>query len=614
MTQMLSEEKIFVQTQILRPQLDVEGFRLVSGAFLPELEIAYETYGTLNAYQSNAIFICSHLTSDAHAAGWHSEDDKQPGWWDEMIGPGKSIDTLRHFVIASNMLGGCKGTTGPASIDPRSGKPYGSNFPVIEIADIVNVQRLLTKNLGIDVLEAVIGGSLGGMQALQWTVSYPDKVKKCMGIATAASLSAQALGFEVIGRKVILEDSSFRMGDYYSDGKGPDRGLRLARMIGHLTYLSSASMDTKFGRQHREGIKPGKFETDFSIESYLDHKADAFVGRFDANSYLHITYAMDCFDLARSYGSLEDAFKKTQAEFLLVALSSDWLFPPEQTRDITRVLLKQGKVASEITLNSPYGHDAFLLEVENLGRVIESFLNPVDHTPFPGIRKDSVTESSRRSREKQETIFNSTEDFVRLRDLIEPQSHVLDVGCGDGSLIDFLWKTKRVTGVGIDIDLDSVVACLAKNVPVFQTNVDEGLADVGTGLFDYAILNRTLQEVRHPVMLLRELLRVAKKGIVTFPNFAHLRNRVSLAIQGVMPISESLPYSWHNTPNIHLFSYADFEALCKSEGIHIECALSIGRSVLSRLLVKTGFLNLGAEYAIVRISYQNKPSASINPT
>ena len=274
---------MLVATRIEVLDLPPEGFRLVSGKVLKRVEIAYETYCTLNASANNAILICSPLTTDAHAAGWNSLEDRKPGWWDEMIGPGKAIDTNRYFVISTNMLGGCKGTTGPSSPNPDTGKPYGSAFPKISVEDMVGVQRLLVQKLGIEVLEAVVGGSLGGMQTLQWTISFPDKVRKCICIAAASCVSAQALGFEIIARKVITSDPNFHDGDYYQDGQIPGLGLAYARMIGHLTYLSAISMHEKFGRNRKEDRDEKRFETGFEVESYLNHQGDQFIRRFDAN-------------------------------------------------------------------------------------------------------------------------------------------------------------------------------------------------------------------------------------------------------------------------------------------------------------------------------------------
>jgi homoserine O-acetyltransferase/O-succinyltransferase len=596
-------EAMPVQTRIMKLDLPPEGFRLVSGKHLKSLDVAYETYGSLNASKSNAVMICSPLTTDAHAAGYNPDYERAKdriGWWDDMIGPGKAIDTNRYFVIASNMLGGCKGTTGPGSLNPDSGKPYGSAFPKITVEDMVAVQRLLSLQLGIDVLEAVIGGSMGGMQSLQWSTAYPDKVRKCICVAAAACLSAQALGFEIIGRKAIVNDAGFQGGDFYANGSIPERGLAYARMIGHLTYLSAISMHEKFGRNRKEQWDEDRFETGFEVEGYLNHQGDQFVKRFDANSYLHITWAMDHFDLVERYGSLDQAFAPSQAEFLLVALSSDWLFFPEQTRELGRVLLNQKKVVSLVELESPYGHDAFLLEVENLSQVINGFL---EKPAFDAGAKDmSASKDGATAKHQNGPGFAASQDLEALASLIEKGSHILDIGCGDGALIDRLYKSHGVTGIGIDIALPHVVDCLRKNVPVVQSDADRGLSLIGNGAFDYAVLNRTLQEVKKPQLVLNEMLRVARKGIVAFPNFAFVGNRLSLLTTGVMPVSEALPYNWHDTPNIHLFSLDDFRLLCRREGIRIEEILYLGESLISRFMLGLGRPNLGAEFVIARIS------------
>ena len=598
-----------VQTRILKLDLPPEGFRLASGRFLKAVDVAYETYGTLNEAKSNAVVICSPLTTDAHAAGYNPAYEREKdriGWWDDMIGPGKAIDTNRYFVIASNMLGGCKGTTGPGSINPDTNLPYGAAFPKIGVEDMVGVQRLLSRQLGIDVLEAVVGGSMGGMQALQWATAYPDKVRKCICIAAAACMSAQALGFEIIGRKAIVNDPHFQDGNYYGEKEIPGRGLAYARMIGHLTYLSALSMHEKFGRNRKEAWDEARFETGFEVESYLNHQGDQFVKRFDANSYLHITWAMDHFDLVHRYGSLDKAFAPSQAEFLLVALSSDWLFFPEQTRELAEVLLRQKKIVSLVELESPYGHDAFLLEVANLSQVLHGFLEKPAFAEAAKAQSGQAAASSGRA--SGAAALAAVRDHQALASLVEPGSHILDIGCGDGKLIDGLYRSHGVTGIGIDIDLAHVVECLRKNVPVLQSDVDRGLSLVGSGAFDYAVLNRTLQEVKKPQLVLNEMLRVAHKGIVAFPNFAYAGNRLALLTTGVMPVSEALPYNWHDTPNIHLFSLDDFRLLCDREGIRIEKVLYLGESILSRMLVGMGRPNLGSEFVVARISRAAGPA------
>jgi homoserine O-acetyltransferase len=318
---------------------------------------------------------------------------------------------------------------------------------------------------------------------------------------------------------------------------------------------------------------------------------------------------MDHFDLVARYGSLDKAFAPSQAEFLLVALSSDWLFFPEQTRELGRVLLNQKKIVSVVELDSPYGHDAFLLEVANLSQVITGFLekpaydggsgNGAGANGSGGAGASASKAMAKNPRDKQ---FRVSRDLEALASLIEPGSHILDIGCGDGMLIDSMYKSHGVTGIGIDIALPHVVECLRRNVPVLQSDADRGLSLIGDGAFDYAVLNRTLQEVKKPQLVLREMLRAARKGIVAFPNFAFIGNRLSLLITGVMPVSEALPYNWHDTPNIHLFSLDDFRLLCAREGIQIEKIVYLGESAVSKGMLALGRPNLGAEFVIARIS------------
>ena len=347
---------------------------LANGQELGPITLAYETYGELNAAKDNAILICHALSGDAHVAGYHTPEDKSPGWWDVMIGPGHAFDTDRYFVICSNIIGGCKGSTGPASTNPKTGRPYALSFPVITVEDMVNAQRVLIDHLGIDELCAVVGGSMGGMQALQWVVSYPERVRLVLPVATTHCLSPQAIAFDEVGRQAIMADPDWMGGEYY--GKSiPFRGLSIARMIGHITYLSDQSMHQKFGRRLQDKAEYGyDFVTDFQVESYLHHKGDGFVKRFDANSYLYITKAMDYFDLARAYGSLKGAFAKTRSKFLVVSFSSDWLFPSYQSREIATALRQNGADVVYTDIKTDYGHDAFLLEAESLTSLVTGFL------------------------------------------------------------------------------------------------------------------------------------------------------------------------------------------------------------------------------------------------
>lgn len=347
--------------------------KLNSGVEFGPIEIAYETYGELNEQGDNAILVLHALTGDAHAAGYYSEGDKKYGWWDEMIGPDKAFDTNKYFVVSSNMLGGCSGTTGPSSINPETGKPYGLTFPVITMEDAVQVQKILVDALGIKKM-IVAGGSMGGMQALEWATAYPDYVSKTVIIASTSRLTAQGIAFNAVGRNAILSDENFNGGDYY-DKKHPEKGLSVARMIGHITYLCEESMHKKFGRRLQDKSKPDfDFGIDFQVESYLQHQGLTFVERFDANSYLYITKAVDYFDLADKYGSLEEAFKHADSAFLIISFSSDWLFPTEQSKEMTKALVRAGKDVSFCEIQSPCGHDAFLLEFQTQTEIIKSFL------------------------------------------------------------------------------------------------------------------------------------------------------------------------------------------------------------------------------------------------
>jgi homoserine O-acetyltransferase len=348
--------------------------RLDSGAALAGVEVAYETYGRLNADASNAILICHALTGDQHVAATHPRTGK-PGWWVRLVGEGKPIDPARHFIVCANVLGGCMGSTGPASIDPATGSAYAMCFPVITIADMVRAQAALLDYLGVGVLHAVVGGSMGGMQALEWAVNYPDRVRSVVAIATAARHSAQNIAFHEVGRQAIMADPNWAGGNYYG-GTAPAAGLAVARMAAHITYLSEEGLTAKFGRrlQSREALSFG-FDADFQVESYLRHQGMSFVERFDANSYLYITRAMDYFDMAAAHdGKLAAAFAKARARFALVSFTSDWLYPTSESRRIVRALNAANAHVSFVELESPHGHDAFLLDAPEMNRVVDGFL------------------------------------------------------------------------------------------------------------------------------------------------------------------------------------------------------------------------------------------------
>jgi homoserine O-acetyltransferase/O-succinyltransferase len=347
---------------------------LDNGSTLALVDVAYETYGELNADKSNAILVLHAFSGDAHAAGIAREGGK-PGWWDNMIGPGKGFDTNKYYVICSNVLGGCRGSTGPSSINPGTGCPYAMSFPVITVGDMVRLQKMLIDSLGIERLLAVTGGSMGGMQALEWAASYPDRVVSAIPIACTTRHSAQQIAFNEVGRQAIMADPDWNDGNYYGR-KPPARGLAVARMVGHITYMSDDSMREKFGRRLRGKENFGyDFDVDFEVESYLRYRGSEFVNRFDANSYLYITKAMDYFDLANGHGSLSSVFERVMARFLVISFSSDWLYPSYQSQEIVRALRARNRDVAYCELESNYGHDAFLVDVAEQTDLIRGFLS-----------------------------------------------------------------------------------------------------------------------------------------------------------------------------------------------------------------------------------------------
>jgi homoserine O-acetyltransferase len=351
---------------------------LRSGAAIGDYDLAYETYGQLNAARSNAVLVCHALNASHHVAGYYADAPQNVGWWDNMIGPGKPLDTERFFVVGVNNLGGCFGSTGPSSLDPKTGTPYGSRFPVVTVEDWVNVQARLADRLGIDCWAAVMGGSLGAMQALQWTIAYPERIRDALVIAAAPKLSAQNIAFNEIARQAITTDPDFHGGDYYRHGVVPKRGLRVARMIGHVTYLSDDVMMEKFGRSLRAGKLGFHFDVDFEIESYLRYQADKFASYFDANTYLLITRALDYFDPAHAFGGdLKRALAAARARFLVVSFTSDWRFPSERSREIVKALLDNRRTVAYAEIDAPHGHDAFLLEDERYHALVRAYFENV---------------------------------------------------------------------------------------------------------------------------------------------------------------------------------------------------------------------------------------------
>ena len=349
------------------------------GRTLPRHELMIETYGELNRERSNAVLICHALSGDHHAAGYHAESDRKPGWWDSAIGPGKPIDT-RRFHVCLNNLGGCRGSTGPASLDPDSGQPYGPDFPIVTVRDWVRSQALLADALGIRKWAAVVGGSLGGMQVMQWTIDLPDRVRHALVIAAAPKISAQNIAFNEIARQAIISDPDFHDGRYHAHGTLPSHGLKLARMLGHITYLSDEAMRARFGRLLRDG--DGQFnynyEVEFEVESYLRHQGQSFVERFDANTYLLMTKALDYFDPAREFGDdLAAAFRVAQAKFLVASFEADWRFSPARSREIVKALVAAGRDVTYAQIDSDLGHDDFLMPLPEYHRVLRNYLGRV---------------------------------------------------------------------------------------------------------------------------------------------------------------------------------------------------------------------------------------------
>ncbi|MBU1076909.1 MAG: homoserine O-acetyltransferase [Spirochaetes bacterium] len=568
--------------------LPKNGFQLENHKFLPKVEVTFERYGTVSDKGDNIILICHALTGDAHAAGIHSRKDKKPGWWDSMVGPGKGIDTNKFHVICSNVLGGCKGTTGPSSANPKTGKPYGTQFPEITIGDMVEVQKLLMEELGIKKLYGVIGGSAGGAQVLEWCFRYPDMVENAVCIASSESLSAQALSFDIVARNIIMADPLWNKGNYYNK-KRPDKGLSLARMIGHITYLSKESMDKKFGRERRDDIEKSLFTTDFQIESYLNYQGKSFIERFDANSFLYITKALDAFSLTEREKRPQEVYRKLKSRLLIISVSSDWLYPAEQSKELAENLLRAGKEVTYCNLSVPYGHDSFLIKNNDLTKMISSFFWK-QSTPNKKIFCP---------------VKDMPRDFNIITKMIEPDISsgikLLDLGCGDGTLLCQMLEKKIIAGHGIDIDYGNIVKCTKNRVPSFQVDLDEGLGMIPDNFYDYAILSRTLLEVHKPALVLKEMLRVAKTGILSFPNFANWKHRLRLGIRGRLPMTRQIPYSWYDTPNLHFLSIRDFRQFCRKNDITILESFCIPNGILSRLLVRLKICNLGADQVIMKI-------------
>jgi len=475
--------------------LDIqEPLELESGAKIGPLRIAYETYGRLNKDRSNAILVCHPLSGDAHAAGFH-DGESRPGWWDIAIGPGKGFDTTKFFVICSNVLGGCKGTTGPSSIDPATGRPYGTSFPVVTIKDMVNAQKMLVDRLGITQLFAVAGGSMGGMQALQWAVSYPEMMRKAVVIASTAYSTPQQIAFNAVGRKAIISDPAWNKGDYYGR-RPPSDGLSLARMVGHITYLSDESMLHKFGRNLQGKETVGfDFSTDFQVESYLNHQGDSFIKRFDPNSYLYITKAIDYFDL-NVRGSLITGLSGVKAEVLVIGISSDWLYPPYQSQEIVTALRANGLKAFYGEIRSNYGHDAFLLEQGQLNYLLKSFLDQASAGDVMSRAVHTIREDT--------TIEKAAELMIHL------ETNHLPVVSHDDRLIGIVtsWDIAKAVARGLH-DLREITTS-----PVVTTTLDEPVEEAVRKMEDNRISALPVVDCDNRVI-----------GIVTNESMSYMLNK-----------------------------------------------------------------------------------------
>jgi len=577
-----------------------EPLKLEFGDILKGITVAYETYGALNDAKDNAILICHALSGDSHVTRHDPEDD--PGWWDIVVGPGKAIDTDRYFVICSNVLGGCRGTTGPHSRNPATGKLYGADFPTVTAGDMVEAQRRLIDHLEINRLLAVIGGSMGGHQTLTWAINYPDRVAGVVTLATSSRLTTQALAFDVVGRNAIRRDPDFKGGQYLDEHTTPAVGLALARMLGHITYLSPEGMRTKFGEnrlQPRELVT--EFEKQFSVGSYLAYQGDKFVERFDANSYIKLSQAMDLFDIGETPEKIADHLAPSQCRWLIISFTSDWLFPPSQSQDLTHALIALGKPVSYCNVVSSCGHDAFLLpdELQIYGGLMSAFLENVRDNSPKHVEDDDLYVLSSTS------IFGALRrpriDYDQIGRLIRPSASVLDLGCGRGSFLAKLRKKdSRRKLMGLEIDEGNVLYCLQRGLDVVQADLNAGLAAFPDNQFDYVVLSQTLQSVRDVELLIREMLRVGRQTIVSFPNLAYFKLREMLYKEGRSPVSSGLlRHEWYNTPNIRFFSIADFEDFCAANDIKIHERIALDTEE-ERLIEDDA--NLRADMAIFVIS------------
>ena len=519
------------------------------GGVLNNVCCAYETWGELNAAASNAVLICHAISGDSHAAQHGPGDD--PGWWDGLIGPGKSIDTNRFFVVCPNVLGGCRGTTGPGDINPDTGKPFAADFPNITIGDMVAVQQRLARHLGIERWRAIVGGSLGGHQAMTWVARFPNSADLCVVIASSARLTSQALGFDVIGRNAIQTDPHFHDGQYYDKPDGPNTGLAIARMLGHITYLSTEAMEAKFGADRHDPREiVTEFEQRFSIGTYLAYQGQKFTDRFDPNSYIALSMAMDLYDLGANRLQLMETFDDTDCEFLVVSFSSDWLFTPAQSRDIVNALTALDKPVTYAEITSPHGHDAFLIadDIAQYAPLIKARLGDLDEAP-------------REITQVEEIILGEIPD----------DASVLDLGCGDGQLLAELKRRGNLKLVGVEVAQENLLKAGKRGLNIIDYDLNKGLPAFIDNQFDVVVLSATLQAVANVEILFDEMVRVGRRVIISFPNFAFRELRDDYVVRGRSPkAAGEFSFEWYNTPNRRFPSIADVHDLCRRKSLKFE--------------------------------------------
>lgn len=571
-------------------------FTLKRGGILQDVTVLFETYGELNEARDNVILLSHALTGDSHVARHDMED--VPGWWDILIGPGKSIDTNRYFVICTNNLGSCRGTTGPSSIDPATGRPYGASFPEVTMEDNVKLQKMLLDDLGITRLLAVVGGSVGGMMCLIWAAQYPEMVQGAVTLATSPCLTSQAIAFDVVGRNAITSDPNFHGGDYYGKEEGPSVGLAIARMLGHITYLSRESMIRKFDvetdRCNARKIET-QFETEFAVGSYLAHQGSKFNERFDANSYITLTNACDFMDFGDNVPEIAENLDTAKCKWLIMSFSSDWLLPPYQSEQIVDALISRKKAVSYVNIQSDAGHDAFLLplQLSTYGGLIEHFLNHL-HDSQATVQKQNRGIHFVADRHETPCVPQCTGeptglhdgfgrshdgrlDFESILELIPQHASVLDLGCGNGDLLKRLrQRSSKSRLMGIELSERCIQKCVARGLDVVQKDINEGLKAFHDRQYEYVVLSCTLQTIREVEYVLEEMLRVGRFAIVSFPNSAYLPWRTRLFKDGRMPeIGCDSAKSWFNTKDVRFLTLADFHHFCDQKGYSVRRQIAL---------------------------------------